>query len=158
MIIISPYAKTAPGAATVNPKNYPYWDDVIGLLKKDYDLIQVGVTGEVPLVQDFRKGLPIQDLRKLIGQCDTWISVDSFFQHLCWDEGKKGVVIFSQSDPRIFGHVENINLLKDPKFLRGNQFQLWSQTAYNSDAYVTPELVVKTVTANFLLTDKSRLI
>lgn len=148
MILLSPYAAIAPGATTENPKNYPYWHELIVLLKKGMPgetLIQVGVKGEPQLVQDFRENLSVQNLRDLLTECTTWISVDSFFQHLGWSEGKKGVVIFSRSDPLIFGHRENINLLKSREYLRPNQFLTWAQSSIIPESYVPPEVVLESV-------------
>lgn len=138
MIIISPYAQKLPNGQE-NPKNYPYWKELIKLI--DEPIIQIGVEGEVQLVTDFRKNLSFSELTALVNECRTWISVDSFFQHFCWDLGKRGVVIFSQSDPNIFGHKENMNILKDSKYLRQNQFLLWTQTTYDITAYVQPHEV-----------------
>ena len=90
---------------------------------------------------DFCKNLSIEQLSELILQCRTWISVDSFFQHLCWDLGKPGIVLWGQSDPIIFGHPENINLLKDRKYLRTNQFHIWEQAEYIKEAFVDPDIV-----------------
>lgn len=142
MIIISPYARPMPGMEDKeNPKNYPYWKELIELIKEP--IIQIGVEGEKQLVPDFRKNLSFTELGDLVKQCRTWISVDSFFQHFCWDLNKPGIVIFSQSDPNIFGHTENINILKDRKYLRDKQFWLWTQCEYNIDAYVKPEEIIK---------------
>jgi hypothetical protein len=54
-------------------------------------------------------------------------------------------VIFSQSDPVIFGHPDNVNLLKDRKYLRELQFQTWMGVPYNEDAFVSPDEVVNAV-------------
>jgi len=146
MIIIAPFAKPINKP---HPKNYPYWKEVIAGLSNEH-IIQVGVAGEEQLVTDFRRNLSLQQLKELVLQCRTWVSVDSFFQHFCWDIGKPGVVIFGPSDPKIFGHPENINLLKDRKYLREKQFWLWEQCEYNQDAFVDPEIVINTV-KNFKL-------
>jgi ADP-heptose:LPS heptosyltransferase len=140
MIIISPYSKFMRNGAK-HPKNYPYWDQVISHIKEP--VIQVGVEGETQLVSDFRKNLPLSELATLVHQSKTWMSCDSFFQHFCWDLGKPGVVVFSQSDPNIFGHPENINLLKDRKYLREKQFWIWEQAEYNEDAFVGPDVVLQ---------------
>lgn len=140
MIIISPFSKKLRNGGE-NPKNYPYWKELISLI--DEPIIQVGVDGENQLVSDFRKNLKIPQLIELIHECRTWISVDSFFQHLAWDVGKPGIVLWGQSDPIIFGHPENINLLKDRKYLRENQFWWWEQCEYRSDAFVKPEEVIE---------------
>lgn len=142
MIIISPYAKALVNSKQ-NPKNYPYWKELIELI--DEPIIQVGVEGEEQLVSDFRKNLPVSELRKLIAQCRTWIGCDSFFQHLAWECGKQGIVLWSVSDPLIFGHPENINLLKNRDYLAQNQFLWWDLTEYNPDAFVKPEEVIKSL-------------
>lgn len=128
-----------------HPKNYPFWEQVLRNVKEP--IVQVGVEGETQLVPDFRKNLPLTELEKLVRECKTWMSCDSFFQHFCWDLGKPGVVVFGQSDPNIFGHPENINLLKDRKYLREKQFWIWEQAEYNEDAFVSPEVVVQALKA-----------
>lgn len=140
MIIISPFSKKLTNDKP-NPKNYPYWRELIDLI--DQPIVQVGIDGEEQLVDDFRKNLSLDELRNLVIECDTWISIDSFFQHFCWDIGKSGIVLWGQSDPNIYGHSENINLLKDRKYLTKNQFLIWEQIEYRDDCWVTPEVVVE---------------
>ena len=144
MIIISPYAKYMRNGQP-HPKNYPWWREVIEELKKDQHVIQVGIQGEEQLTDDFRVNLPLYELAHLVDQCKTWASVDSFFQHFCWDLNKKGVAIFGQSDPNIFGHHENLNLLKDRSYLRPQQFWLWEQCEFKEDAFVDPYIVVNAI-------------
>jgi len=140
MILIAPFAKPLVNGKN-NPKNYPYWKELIAQI--DERIIQVGVEGEEQLVPEFVKNLPIARLKELIAECRTWIGCDSFFQHLAWDCGKPGVVLWSVSDPLIYGHPENINLLKDRSYLAPNQFLWWDFTEHNPDAFVKPEEVLK---------------
>ena len=140
MIIIAPYAQKLR-TGKLNPKNYPYWEELINNINEP--IIQVGIEGEEQLVPDFRKNLPIAELRKLIKECRTWIGVDSFFQHLAWDEGKKGIVLWGPSDPLIFGHPENINLLKDRSCLVDNQFIWWEATEHRNDWFVKPKEILE---------------
>ncbi len=140
MIIIAPYARGMRNEKP-HPKNYPWWPEVIKQI--DDEIIQVGVEGETQLVPDFRKNLSLTELGKLVDECTTWISVDSFFQHFCWDRKKYGIVLFGQSDPLIFGHPENMNLLKDRKYLRDKQFWLWEQCEFKKDAFVQPKKVIE---------------
>ena len=140
MILIAPYSKPLRTGGN-NPKNYPYWKELISQIQEE--IIQIGTDEEEQLVPEFRKNLPLGDLRYLIGECRTWISVDSFFQHLAWDCGKKGIVLWGQSDPNIFGHPENINLLKDRSYLREKQFWWWEQCNYREEAFVKPAEVLK---------------
>jgi ADP-heptose:LPS heptosyltransferase len=140
MILIHPYAKPLRNGKE-NPKNYPYWEELISLI--DEPIVQIGVEGEKQLVPDFRKNLSILELRHLLDECKTWIGIDSFFQHLAWDCQKPGIVLWSVSDPLIFGHPENMNLLKDRKYLAPNQFLWWDFTAFDKNSFVKPEEVIK---------------
>ena len=146
MIIISPYSKTLRSGKT-NAKNYPYWKELIRLI--DEPIVQVGIDGEEQLVDDFRKNLSLIQLGNLVDQCRTWISCDSFFQHFAWDRKKYGIVLWSVSDPYIFGHPENINLIKDRKHLRENQFLWWEQTEHDANKFVSPEIVIESLNARF---------
>lgn len=138
MIVISPYSRALTNGK-VNPKNYPFWPELIDFI--DEPIVQIGVAGETQLVPDFRQNLSMDDLKNLLKECRTWISCDSFFQHLGWAEGKKGIVLWSCSDPLIFGHEENINLLKDRKYLATNQFLWWEAHEFNAEAFVQPSEV-----------------
>lgn len=140
MIIISPYSKALSNGKR-NPKNYPYWEQLVSMI--DEPIVQVGITGETQICTDFRQNLPISDLKILLKECRTWIGCDSFFQHLAWSEGKRGIVLWSVSDPLIFGHSENINLLKDRSCLAPNQFLWWEAYEYDENKFVKPEDVIK---------------
>jgi len=150
VILISPYSKQMPPdcRSKNNPKNFPKesWIEVISLLS-DYTIFQVGIPGEelLPGIQGSYIGLKITDLKKIIRECLTWISVDNFFPHLANIVDKPGVVIFGRSDPKIFGYSSNINLLKDEKYLRERQFDMWFQEEYIKDAFIEPKKVVKAV-------------
>jgi ADP-heptose:LPS heptosyltransferase len=140
MIIISPYSKSLRNGKE-NPKNYPYWEEVLKEIKEP--VIQIGVAGEKQLCEDFRKNLSFDELRLLLKECRTWISCDSFFQHFAWKEGKRGIVIFSRSDPLIFGHPENVNLLKSRDLLTPYQFITWEEQEYVKEAFIEPSEVIK---------------
>ena len=140
MIIISPYSKKLKNGKR-NPKEYPHWEELIKLINEP--IVQVGITGEKQLVDDFRPDLSLDQLKELIGQCRTWIGCDSFFQHLAWSVGKPGIVLWSVSDPLIYGHPENINLLKDRSCLATNQFLWWDYVEYDANKFVSPQEVIK---------------
>jgi len=140
MIIISPYSKKLERE---NPKSpsASYWRELISRI--DEPIIQIGIDGEEQLVSDFRKNLPILELKALLKECRTWIGCDSFFQHLAWLEGKPGIVLWSVSDPLIFGHLENINLLKNKDVLVDNQFLWWCFVEHKDERFVTPDVVLE---------------
>jgi len=145
-IIISPYSRALRNGK-VNSKNLPkdYWLEIITKLKEhDILITQIGRRGEEKIVgvDEYKFDLPLKDLGILVNDCDSWISVDNFWHHFAWLHNKPGVVVFSQSDPVIFGHTENINLLKDRKYLRKDQFGIWESVEPNDEAFVSPQLIV----------------
>lgn len=148
-IIISPYSTTLRMNGKPHPKNYPHWEKLVALLKaNNHSIIQIGIKGEGELVEDCRFDLPMPKLVELIkNEMDIFISVDNFFPHFCHHYYKKhnkhGIVIFSRSNPKIFGYRENTNLLKSGKYLRNDQFLFWDQCEYVEDAFVSPEEVMK---------------
>ncbi len=148
-ILLFPWAKPLRNGKK-HPKNYPWWPELISKLQeKGHNLTQVGVNTEIQLVSNFITNLNLEELENVIKQHDVWIGVDSFAQHFCWDIGKRGIAIFGQSDPIIFGHKENINILKDRSYLRKHQFWLWEQAECIDEAFVEPDKIIKTLEANF---------
>lgn len=146
MIAIFPWSRTTTDGKP-SPKNYPYWPEVVrGLVKTGQEVLQVSCTGEPDVAGARRENdLPLRKIGELMQAADTWISVDNFAHHMAWTLGHSGVVIFGSSDPTIFGHPENINLLKDRRFLRKWQFRLWCQENPNPDIFVGPEAVIRAV-------------
>lgn len=149
-ILLAPYARKMRNNEE-NPKNYPFFPELIELLKGN-DIIQLGVEGEKQLVPDFRKNLSIKEIKALLQVCDFWISVDSFLQHLAYHVNKKGVVLWSISDPKIFGYPTNLNILKDKGYLRAKQFDIWEAEIFDSNKFLQAEEVYKLVHKEFNLT------
>jgi ADP-heptose:LPS heptosyltransferase len=143
-IIISPYSKPLRNGAP-NPKNYPFWQETATSLRKyGHYIIQVGVQGEKQIdgVDEVLFNRPLKELASLLQECGIFISVDNFFQHLAYLHKVPGIVLFGQSDPEIFGHKENINLLKDRKYLRPLQFDIWERCQYLEEAFVEPAVII----------------
>jgi hypothetical protein len=147
----------APRAARLfngkpSPKDYPWWPKVVQRLNEQgHEVIQIGALGEDEIqgVSQFFTNWPFAALKEVIRHADIFLTVDSWLPHFVYAEklGKRGVVLWSQSDPAIWGHAENVNLLKDRKYLRPLQFQDWMQAAYNEDAFVSVDEVVNACTA-----------
>jgi hypothetical protein len=148
MIIISPYSHVMPNGAK-NPKTYPHWQKVVNQLKdQGKRVIQIGTHNEVPLVgAETFFGKPSRELIQLVNTCETWASVDNFFPHLCSHTKKSGVVIWSRSDPLIFGYPRNENLLKSRLYLRPDQFGKWTDCSYMEEAFIDPSVVVNAIMA-----------
>lgn len=140
MILIAPYAKKLLNGMP-HAKDYPYWKELLEKLPND--IVQIGIAGEKRLTRNFKKGLSIPEITKLVIDCEYWISVDSFLPHLASHVGKRGVVLWSVSDPVIFGYPDNINILKDRSYLRKKQFAIWEDESRNEDAFVEPDEVIR---------------
>jgi len=147
MILFAPYAKhTVEGKPS--PKNYPWWPEVVrGLSGVGFQVHQLayGPEPKVPGVYTVTANPTFKVIVKLLNECETWMSVDTFLQHMAWDIGKPGVAVFGPSDPVIFGHPENTNLLKNRLYLREQQFWWWSQCDFDPQNFVTPKEVVSAV-------------
>lgn len=156
-IVIAPFARFCmQGEPRPNPKDYPYWKEVVVQLNKEYKTVQVGLPEEEDIGCEERwNNMTFPELLHLLTTAGKWVSVDNMVQHFAWYHGIKGIVIFSQSDPNIFGHDTNINLLKDRKYLRQNRFQqgedgnwvnpqfdFWSSGGFNAEAFIAPDVLI----------------
>jgi hypothetical protein len=144
MILISPYSRKLRNNKE-NPKNYPYWKELIELLKEyDNNIVQIGVKGEIPLVLDFRFDMRLEDIKRLVFSSDFWMSVDNFLPHLVnvRKVNKQGIVLWGPSDPLIYGYKSNINILKSRDCLRKDQFGIWEALDFNKDIFMEPEGVI----------------
>jgi len=158
-IVISPYSQKLPPETIKkdinptgdNPKNYPYWEEFIELLKNkipSIEVVQVGVKGEPTLkgVDTVKHNLSQEDLLNTVKECDAWFSVDNFFNHFCsYYKIKNGFVLFGQSDPEIYGYKRNTNVLKHRKYLRPDQYGFWWDRPYQKEAFVSAEELLKLV-------------
>lgn len=146
MILIFPWArKTTDGK--LSPKDYPCWPEVVGMLRaRKLETHQISCKGESDIGCDRRSNdLSLSEIGDLLKSCSTWASVDSFLPHMAWTLKERGVVIFGPSDPEIFGHPENINILKDRRFLRSRQFGLWSQETPNPECFCGASAVMEAI-------------
>lgn len=127
-----------------NPKDYPWGKELAELLiKNGHQVIQVGCTGEEQVTPEIILNPTFQELEAIIKDADTFIAVDSYLQHLCWFLNKKGIALWGQSDPRIFGHRFHINLLKDRKYLRPDPFNVWEARTVIPEAFVSPQEILE---------------
>jgi hypothetical protein len=137
-IVISPYSKFVG-----HPKSYPYWADLVRLLKEntDYKIIQIGALGEkeIDLVDEYYFGHTFKEIEGLVAKCAFWVSVDNFLPHMinCMQNPICGAVIFGLSDPCNFGYSYNTNILKSRDFLRVDQFNIWSGVASNNEVFLS---------------------
>ena len=145
-VIISPFSQKLRNNE-INPKNFPHWKEVVNQLKiNGIHTIQIGVHGEEDIGADETFfNLKLKELEKLLKEANTWASVDNFFHHFANLNKKQGVVVFGKSNPDIFGYPQNTNLLKDKKYLRELQFDIWEREKYSNESFVNPEEVTKAI-------------
>lgn len=106
---------------------------------------QIGRTGEAS-VWCIEHGFDLdwKQMKTLLDGADLFVTVDTFFCHFAAYHNRSGVVIYSQSDPKIFGYEHNTNLFK-PQYFRTQQYQLWSMTPYIAEAFPTVDEVFKAI-------------
>jgi hypothetical protein len=101
IVLIAPYASNREGPSNGIQKSnktwdYKRWEQVIDFLHgKDYYVIQVGVKEDetVGNIDESFLNQPFSDLVALIKISKFFLSVDTFFQHLCGLMDKKGIVV-----------------------------------------------------------------
>lgn len=146
-IVLSPFSRFTLRNGKRNPKNYERWPEVVsGLRQHGLDVLQVGVASE-PSVNGCvsrHDDTSFSFLKELTREALTWLSVDTWFQHFCHAEDlQPGVVLWSRSDPEVFGYAHNINLLADTKYLRPCQFAPWEEVEYDPSCFVEPGVVTQ---------------
>jgi len=146
VVVVCPFSRNLP-TGEENPKNFPYWEELVQQMKDSgCYVIQIGVAGEKLIGADeIVFNASNERLLEVLNNCDTFISIDSFFPHFAHYHGKHGIVIFSQSDPKLFGYEENLNILKSRDYLRKEQFWLWTQAKFNKDAFISSKSVLDKV-------------
>lgn len=143
-ILIFPWAKKLRNGEKRNPKDYYAWPELVKLIKdRGYHTIQVSLSGEDEIGADeLVLDKSFEEISEMINNCWYVLTIDSMAAHLAWYLKKEAVVLFSQSDPLIFGHSENMNILKDRKYLRPDPFNIYEGLEYKQEAFHTPEEII----------------
>ena len=155
-IIISPWSQKLKGDKP-NPKNFPKetWDKLVEYVinTTGFKVVQIGLIGEQQIARTVPLWSPsLEILEVLVTNAVSWIAVDNFLQHFISSLGeyKPGMVLWSVSDPNIFGYSTNVNLLKSREYLRpnsaegqrrgmDNQFCKWDMAKYDPQAFLSAE-------------------
>lgn len=154
-LVLSPYSRPLRSLGP-NPKNFPHWEEVVDTLLSRFNLV---VKQEVYLykgqpssdrVHSKVQVLPFTSVHQLVSpilESTCWASVDNFLPHLCnLIKADPGVVVFSKSDPSIFGYHYNKNLHSLAPRFRPDQFNLWEQCQYDDAAFPLVQSVVDAIT------------
>jgi ADP-heptose:LPS heptosyltransferase len=90
------------------------WDHVIkDLIHKDYCVVQVGKTGEMPLPGAFSLiGLTsLQDIVRILQKASLVITVDNFIMHAAYMAGTPTAVLWGPTQPELHGYAEHKHLV-----------------------------------------------
>ena len=142
-ILIAPYARTHDHKK-VNAKDYPYMNSLVKKLSDaGYRVSQIGVEGEPAIigVENFYINQPIKKIPQLLKEHSTFISVDTFLQHIAALHSWRGFVIWGMSDPEIFGHEMHCNIVKSKEYFRANQYNVWMNEEPKPDAFLESSIV-----------------
>lgn len=153
IVLLSLFSKLTHATKKISPKSYPlnYSLKLVKLLKeKGIFTVQIGISEESDIEADIRyNNLSFPELKELLNKIDIWCACDNFWPHFAhyYDPNKKGIVIFSQSDPKLFGYDSNVNLLQDKKYLRPGkeQYQYWENAFFLQNSFVEPNIILENV-------------
>jgi hypothetical protein len=79
--------------------------------------VGIGDTYKIPGC-DYVWDKPLKEVEELVQRVGEFLAIDNFLHHLAHSIGVRGTVIYGPSDPRLFGYSDQINIIKDFKYLR----------------------------------------
>jgi len=151
-VLIHSQAKSCKDGS-VSPKDYPYFDELIEKIKNNFENVEINQLGspkdkKLNKINNYYFDVNLQDIKNLINEHDLWISVDSFLPHYCNCYNlKNGFVIYTVSDPLIFGYKNNINLIKDRKYIRDRKiiFIYYKKEDFNKNAFIDYNMIFEKI-------------
>lgn len=88
-----------------------YVADFTKLMKKDYNLLHIGLPEEPSIPNTIPiKNLSVRQIVALLKHVDSFLGIDSFLQHASACVNKKGVVLWGKSPQEVFAWQHNVNL------------------------------------------------
>lgn len=152
VVILAPWSrrvKESPpdNQVMTNAKNYPHWAVVVHQLRQAQIFVtQIGVpTDDCVVGVDQFIHPKLKEIPELISRSNTWMSVDSFLQHLCaFKKLCPGVVVWGPSKPVHFGYLTNINL-QLPNVARADVFGRWENESFSPANWPNPETVSQAI-------------
>lgn len=162
-IYISPFSKPLRNEK-YNSKNLKpeKWDNIVKIFKdKNFNIFQIGQGSEYKIknVDTYIFDKNFWDLKNIINNDNILISVDNFFPHFVnyinFINSKKNLtkmnVIWSKSNPNIYGYKYNNNIFKNEKYFRSlnqgvdNQFSIWEYCEYDENSFLDEETIVNKI-------------
>jgi hypothetical protein len=149
-IVIMPFASSwqdKEGKWHENAKNYPYWNELVKAIKLTYPklkIIQTGLGMEPALdgIDEKRADLTLKQLRELTLGAKTFITIDTYLQHVGAKYGKRGIVLWGQNNPKYFGHKLHENLYVNSQYFRKETWGVWQGYPRVNESFVRPGVVL----------------
>ena len=141
-ILIAPYSKNLRNG-NKNPKNWDKFPELIKRLQsKGHEIVQIVYGDEPQLLCEHIVNPIFESLVEELHKCDLFISIDTYLQHAAHYIGKRGIAIFTVSDPSMFGYEDNVNLFVSKEKFRPNQLDVWENSEYDPTAFVSVNVVM----------------
>ena len=122
-------------------KAYPFWQQLVGILQyQGHELYQfMSPNGtDTDMECNYKLIGTVDEIVKILPTLDLFISVDTFLPHLVVAKKIpiKGIVIWSLSDPKLFGYEQFINVSKK-EYFRKDQYNVWIGVKRVKEAFPT---------------------
>ena len=94
-------------------KDWPYFCELIDLLKKDYEVILMGGKKD-PIykdVIDLREKVTLQQLAFVISKCDLFIGVDSLGAHIATSLGIPSIILYGNTNANLCKPLSNAKVV-----------------------------------------------
>lgn len=155
-VLVAPFSKPIPveNGWGASPKDYPWWTDLISILNQTglYEFHQLSIREQPRIagMAQYHDNLPYGKIVELINDCDFFISIDTFLPHIAQLYKKRGFVIWGMGHPRFFGYMQNINILKDEKYVRPNDhtWGVWIDVKPQLECWHTPDIIANIINDN----------
>jgi ADP-heptose:LPS heptosyltransferase len=103
-----------------NPKNWPYWFELISLLvSAGHHIEQCGEEHDTRICGSFIHRISMETVIEDLNRYDLCLCVDTWLQHAAVAAGVPAVVIWTATNPEVFGNAANINVVAEsPRFAK----------------------------------------
>jgi len=125
-------------------KEWPFFEELISL-NPEVNFVEVLIEGQNPTKGAAAMYGTRKEILQELKDSDMFISIDSWLQHLAsMQTDKLGLVIFSRSNPAIFGYPKFANVFENTKYFKSNPYEAWSPVDIMTEAFPSIEIVQKT--------------
>lgn len=111
---VSPYNSNQPKPQPKIIKNYPneLAEKLVEEIKKKYDIqiVNMHLPGENGIKGTLEINLPYRQWFALLMEAETFIGIDSTLQHAAAGLGKKGIVLWGGTHPKMYGYEIHTNI------------------------------------------------